>query len=252
MIKEKFVVIDGLDGIGKGTAISAIIDFLLSQNKRVLDLDKYWIDKHFHPDFENPNSPYFVDINSFDFIVSSEPTYCGIGMAIRDEVISKNSRKYSARFTADCYSLDREILYKRVLLPALELGKIVIQSRSVSTSIAYQSLQAKESNESLGVDQIMALDGNSFTLLYPFGLFIIPTIKDVSSLMERLSSREKKDDCSFENIDFQLKLKEIYESTWFRDVFESRGVKIEYIDASISIEETKKQALDVFRKYLDM
>lgn len=251
-LQKNFIMIDGLDGVGKGTAIGAIVDFYTSFNKRSLDLDQFWRTRHFHPDFENPESQYYVDINSFDFVISSEPTYCGIGKAIREEVISKSSRKYSAKSTAECYSIDREILYKRVLLPILELGKVVIQSRSVSTSLAYQYLQAKESGEDFDQKSIMDLEGNSFALSYPFGLFIIPTIKDVPSLMQRLQNREKKDDCAFENIDFQLKLKEIYESEDYRSIFESRGTKIEYIDAGVSVEETKRQAVQVFREYLGL
>lgn len=251
-LQKNFTMIDGLDGVGKGTAIRAIVDFCVSLGKRPLDLDEFWKINHFHPDFENLASTYYVDINSFDFVISSEPTYCGIGRAIREEVISKSSRKYSARSTAECYSLDREILYKRVLLPALANGKIVIQSRSVSTSLAYQYLQAKENGEDFSKESIMGLEGNDFALSYPFGLFIIPTIKDVASLMQRLQNREKKDDCAFENIDFQLKLKEIYESEEYRSIFESRETKIEYIDAGVSIEETKRQAVQAFREYLGL
>lgn len=256
--KGKFIVVDGLDGIGKGTGISAIIDFLLSQNKRVLDLDKYWREMHFHPDFENktvqgkPNQ-YFINLDDYDVIRSSEPTFTGIGKTIRDEVISKLGRKYSAYFTASCYSGDRLVLYKRVILPALSKGKIIIQSRSISSSIVYQFLQSKIQKESvLSVKEIINLEGNKFALDNPPDLLIIPTIKNVEELMERLQNRlEKDDNCGFENLDFQLQLKPLYEGEEFKNIFTSRGTKVEYIDAGISPEETGRQAVEVFKSIIE-
>lgn len=253
----KFIVIDGLDGVGKGTAINAIVDFLSSQGKRILDLDKYWREMHFHPDFENEiingkENQYYLNLNNYDVIKSSEPTFTGIGRVIRDEVIADVKRKYSARFTAECYASDRMVLYKRVLLPALEKGKIIIQSRSVSTSIVYQHVQSAEDQKSLSMEEIINLEGNIFTLDNAPDLLIIPTIKDVESLIERLKNREKDDNCNFENLDFQLKLKPIYEGQVFKNIFESRGTKVEYLDAGISIEATKKQVLDLFKKAIEI
>lgn len=248
MKKGLFVVIDGLDGVGKGVGLDGIIEFLETQGKRVLDLDKYWKEKHFHPDFENQNSRYYVDLGSFDVLCSSEPTFTGTGLAIREEVIKKMG-KYSARFTAQCYSNDRMVLYKRVILPALNVGKIIVQSRSVSTSITYQALQSKEQEENdLSVDDIIKMDGNAFTLSNPMDLLIIPTVSNPEELLKRLENRkEKKDDCDFEQQKFQIKLKPLYESQDFQMIFRSRGVKVEYIDAGISVEETKRQAIESFK-----
>ncbi|MDD4290047.1 MAG: hypothetical protein PHH83_02095 [Patescibacteria group bacterium] len=251
-MKGKFVVIDGLDGVGKGVGIDAIIEFLELQGKRVLNLDKYWMENGFHPDFENNNSDYYVDLNSFDVIRSSEPTFTGTGFSIREEVIKKNSRKYSARFTAECYSNDRMVLYRRIILPALDAGKIIIQSRSVSTSITYQVLQSKEQKENdLSIEEIIKMEGNAFALSHPMNLLIVPTIQNPEDLEKRLQNRtEKNDDCNFEQLDFQKKLKPIYESQDFQMIFKSRGVKVVYIDASISIEETKRQAIEAFKAIL--
>lgn len=255
--KGKFIVIDGLDGIGKGTGINAIIDFLSSSGKKVLDLDKYWREMHFHPDFENKTvqgkeNPYFVNLDDYDVIRSSEPTFTGIGKTIRDEVINKLGRKYSAYFTASCYSGDRLVLYKRVILPALSKGKIVIQSRSVSSSIVYQFLQSKIQKENvLSVEEIINLEGNKFVLDNPPDLLIIPTIKNVEELMERLKNRlEKDDNCGFENLEFQLQLKPLYESEEFKNIFTLRGTKVEYIDAGISPEETGRQAVNAFNSII--
>lgn len=256
-MKGKFIVIDGLDGVGKGTGIKAIIEFLEEQGKRILDLDKYWRENNFHPDFLNseiggkPNS-YFVDLNDYDVICSSEPTYCGIGKTIRDEIIQKNRRKYSARFTAWCYASDRMVLYKRVLLPALEAGKTIVQSRSFSTSITYQLLQAKTQKEdNLSIKEILEIEGNKFVLDYMPDLLIVPTIENVEELISRLNCRsEKNDNCDFENLDFQLQLKPLYEDPEFKNVFESRGTKIIYVNAGVSVEKTELQAVEALKTIL--
>src|SRR3989344_4730157 len=135
-----FTVFEGVDGTGKGVAIDSIADALRAEGLVVLDLchfrKKYpslpkWTDKPFS---ENSSIP----LNSFDVLISEEPTYSWIGAALLQEVIAKNSRQYSAHMTAELYAADRMLLYQRVLLPALEAGKHVIQSRCVLSSMAYQ------------------------------------------------------------------------------------------------------------------
>ncbi len=68
--------------------------------------------------------------------------------------------------------------------------------------------------------------------------------------MRRLKEREKKDNCTFEKIEFQLKLKEHYESNWFKEIFERKNTRIIYIDSGISLESSKQQARDFYKQYL--
>ena len=56
--RGKLIVVDGLDGIGKGVGLDAIIkDIILRDQKKVLNLHASWsfryADQNF-PDFENP------------------------------------------------------------------------------------------------------------------------------------------------------------------------------------------------------
>ncbi|MFH1770154.1 MAG: dTMP kinase [archaeon] len=249
-LKGKFVIVDGLDGIGKGVVVDTIANYLKTSGKRILNLRKYWEEFHDHPDFENkefdgkPNK-FYIDLDSFDVIISNEPTYAIIGRAIRYEIIAKNGRDYSVHFTAQSYSSDRLILYKRVILPALRAGKIILQERSFSTSIVFQSTQ--EGEDKMTVDEILALEGNAFCLKNTPDLLIIPTIKDVEDVIKRLDRRAKDDNCEFENLDFQKKIKPLYESKELRKIFEDRGTVVKYLDAGISLEETKKQAIEIYK-----
>ena len=245
-----FTVVDGLDGVGKGVVLDAIVAEFEKKDARVFSLDHYWKNHRNHPDFDRScKSDAYVSLDDFDVLLSSEPTFTQIGLAIREEVTARNERHYSAKQTAELYAVDRLILHKRVLLPALAAGKHILQSRSVSTTLVYQSSQNLSPGErALSIEEIMRLEGNRFCLDNAPNLLIIPTIASVEEAMQRLLTREKKDDAKFEDLEFQLKIKPLYENSLLRDIFEARGTKVRYLDAGISIEETKKQAVHLYKE----
>ena len=238
-----FVIIDGLDGIGKGEMESAIRDYELSKGTRILDLKDFWREHNRHPEID--------EIKDYDMIISAEPTRVWIGASIKAEITADNKRDYSALATAQAFALDRFVLMKRVILPALERGIKVLQSRSFVSSLVYQQVQAKEQGGVFSVDEILGLEGNSFELNSKPTLFMIPTIKDPAEVMRRLGGREKDDKCEFENLEFQTKVKPLYESSWLKELLESKGSKVEYPDVSISIEHSRKQAVDLWKKYTE-
>ncbi|MFT4309639.1 MAG: dTMP kinase [Candidatus Woesearchaeota archaeon] len=243
-----FIVVDGLDGIGKGAIVNEIAEFF--KNKRILDLHDYWVINNDHPDFVlGNNNMNHVPLDSFDIILSSEPTYVGIGSVVRDEITAENAREYSAYFTASQFSADREVLYKRVHIPALTAGKTIVQSRCVASSIVYQTMQGDDG--SVSIDDILDFSGNKLALQYSPDLLIIPTINNPEELMKRLELRHKKDNSVFEKLEFQLKLKPFYESDFLRDVFESRSTKVMYLDASVSENYTREQARNIVNGFIE-
>ncbi|MFH1590139.1 MAG: hypothetical protein ABIB43_06245 [archaeon] len=251
MGRKRFIVFDGLDGIGKGVAIKALIDHLKVQGLRIFDLHDFWSKHNEHPEFDDKSSELFVSLDDFDVLVSSEPTYVGIGLVVRNELTANNSRPYYARTIANGYSNDRLVLYRRVVLPVLKAGKIVVQSRSVSTSLVYQPLQKLLPGEKpLSRKEVMSLEGNAFTLRNAPDLLILATISDAFEVMKRLKNRVKDDDCKFENLDFQMKINPMFESKELKEIFESRGTIVKYLDASISIESTKKQAVEIYEEFI--
>lgn len=239
-----FVMVDGLDGVGKSVILDGLRDYVINLGKSVFDLENYWGKNDFHPEFS--------DCASRDVILSSEPTFVGVGKAIRRELIARHlDRGYSAEAVAQAYSLDRLILYKRVLLPALKFGRWVLQGRGVSSSIVYQPLQAQIIQKAeLSLEYILNLEGNKLTLENSPDLLIVPTVKNVEELAKRLSARGKKDNAIFETTPFQKKLKDAYESAWFREIFESRGTVVKYLDAGISIEHSCHEAVRILEEFL--
>ena len=238
--KRVFVVVDGLDGVGKGVFLDTIVEEAKKEGKKVFDVHGFWKHNDFHP------SPDEI-INHYDAVLTSEPTFAGLGRYIREELILRNGRNYSPEVVASAYALDRQILYQQLLLPLLEAGLDVYQSRSFSTSIVYQRQTALDEGREFSVDEILALPGNAFCYRYPFDHLIIPTIDDVQEALRRTAARDKDDNCIFENIDFQLKIKEHYDSAEFKDVFTKVGTNLVYMDAGKSIDFSKQQARKFYR-----
>lgn len=243
MSKGLFVMVDGLDLSGKGTALDALREWAQQRGRSVFDLREY--SKRTH------NLPQPDEVEGYDVILSAEPTYAWAGRAIRDEIAAKNSRHYSARETAEAFSNDRVVLYKRIIVPMLAMGKIIFQERGNATSFAYQPLQAKLKNETLELEEIMSLAGNKFTLKYPPSLLII-TLCEANTAMERkLQRTAKNDNCIFEEANFQSMLKERYESEGFRKIFQDLGTEIRYVNTnSMTIDETKRNIIRIWEEFL--
>jgi thymidylate kinase len=241
--KGKFVVVDGLDGVGKGVFLDTFVEEARKKGKRVYDVHEFWKEHDFHPPSEEI-------IGNYDLVLTSEPTFVGIGRYIREELTAKNNRRYTPEAVANAYALDRMILYQQLIIPLLEAGIDIYQSRSFSTSIVYQRQSALDEGREFDVGEILAIPGNAFCYQIPINFLIIPTIHDPAEAVRRANAREKEDNCRFENLGFQLRIKEHYESPEFREVFERKGTEVIYLDAGISLEESKRQARETYGKNL--
>jgi thymidylate kinase len=264
--RGNFVVIDGLDGIGKGEAERAIVGYEQKLGRAVFDTVAF-------SRAESKGLPELIDFwnppaRHYHTIITAEPTYEGIGKVIRDQLINKdNDGEYTPEELIQSYAINRHVLMRRVVIPAIENGINVIQSRCFAASCTYEPLKAwfeakatgKPKKECDAIEKrmrnlVMRQRGNQLQLERAPGLLIIPTIKDVSEVIQRIEARKatRKDDKSvFDNIEFQTALKERYSSNWLRELFESHGTKVVYLDAGISEEETRRQAVEIYKNFLD-
>ena len=245
----KFVVVDGIDGVGKGVFLDTFVEEAKKDRKKVFDVNEFWKQNEVNPRINNI-------IGKFDVVLTSEPTFMGVGKIIRDELIAENKKYlplgkfYPAGMTALAYSIDRRVLYGELILPLLQAGVDVYQSRSFSTSLTYQVQDAQDKGENLTINDVLALSGNQYCMRYPMNHLVIPTIQDVEEAVKRSQSREKQDNCQFEKLDFQLKLKERYDSAEFKKIFKGLDVPLTYLDAGVSIEYSKQQAREFYMKKL--
>lgn len=235
----KFLMVDGLDGAGKGVVIDSLRHYFDEQGKKILDLREYWKD--------NNEIPELSEVQEYDVICSAEPTFSMIGKVIREEIVRQNDRKYSGLSTAHAFALDREILYRKLLLPAISAGKTVIQERGVITSIVYQPIQL----EKINLKDIINLPGNRLALKNAPDLLIILKAEP-NVIMNRLSERGKKDHAIFENLMFQKKVEMRYESEWLRKLFMQFGSKVVYLDTNPprTPEDTKINSVKIWEEHL--
>ncbi len=238
MTKNNFVMVDGLDGSGKGTIVDALQKWAEMKGMKVLDLRSYCR--------ENGTFPEPEEALQYDAIVSAEPTFCLVGKAIRDELVRATDRKYSAMSLALAFALDREILYKRVLIPAIKAGKYVFQERGISSSLVYQPVQ-----EHIQLSELIRLAGNKTALQFAPGLFIVATVKP-ETVIKRLGSRQKKDYSIFDNLEFQRNIDSRFRSDWLRQLFEQHGSKVTYLDTDEpkTADDTQKDAVKAFEEFL--
>lgn len=235
MAKGKFIMIDGLDGSGKGTAVSALRDYFESQGKKIFDLREYWKQTNDIPELE--------EVMDYDVICTSEPTFSMVGKVIREEIVRTNKRQYSGMTTAQAFALDREILYKKLILPAKKAGKIIIQERGVTTSLAYQPVQ----NERIQLKEIINIPGNQMAIKNAPDLLIIVKV-DPEVAIERLQAREKKDQAIFENLVFQRNVQYRFESEWLKKLFTHYNSNVVYLDTNqpSTIEDTKNKTVTIW------
>lgn len=237
-MQGKLIIIDGIDGSGKGIIVQTLAELAKRKKLRVLNLKEYCKKFHHFPEIDT--------VRKYDVLISCEPTYALVGKALREEIIRENTRLYSALSTAMAFALDREILYRRVIIPALAEGKIIFQERGVTTSLIYQPVQA----EPLGLQKIMTLPGNALTLRYRPHLLIITKLSPEIAI-QRLRQRLDKQDVSiFEKLNFLKRVNRRFQSSWFRNLFIKKGTKVVYLDTGKTLRDTKQKTLQIWTKFL--
>ncbi|OGH91965.1 MAG: hypothetical protein A2534_01225 [Candidatus Magasanikbacteria bacterium RIFOXYD2_FULL_39_9] len=231
------IMLDGIEGGGKSTIVETWKKFLTDQGRTIFDLKKYCIDNNRYPDYE--------ELKPFDFIFSAEPTFFGVGKIIREELI-KSGNNYPERAIAEAYSLDRLILYKKLIIPALQDKKVVIKDRGVSTSLCYQAL-----SQNLSLDFLSQLPGNALALEYrPDWLLLIKM--SLETAQKRLATRyDKQDNAIFDKLDFQQKALAMYLSSDYQKLFLDRGTKIEYLNTDAEIDIMKQECVTLLQRILN-
>ncbi len=231
-------MVDGLDGSGKGTVVDGFKEWAEGEGKSVLDVRSYCKE---HDRFPTP-----LEVAAAEVIISSEPSYCYVGKAIREELIRRSERSYSGWTLAQAFSLDREMLYQNVIIPAIKAGKIVVQERGIVSSLVYQPVQ-----ERIQLSELMRLSGNKMAMQNAPSVLIIAKVSP-ETVIKRLGVREKKDDSIFDNLSFQRTIEARYSSEWLRQLFEKFGSKVEYLDTDEpkTPEDTKKDGIELLKKFL--
>jgi len=229
-------MVDGIDGSGKGTIIESWKKYLSDQGNAIFDLKKYIKDTGQFPELSEPSK--------YDFIFSAEPTFAGIGKVIRDELIKKGTN-YPIRALAEAYSLDRLVLYTKMIIPLLRDNRVIIQDRGVSSSICYQSI-----DNAVPFEENAILSGNKLALEFrPDHLVIVNT--DPLESVKRLQGRSGKNDNSFyEQLENLKKESGIFLSPEYQKFFADRGTVVHHLNGNEKIGIMNSEAITLLKQLL--
>ncbi|KKP27107.1 MAG: putative thymidylate kinase [Parcubacteria group bacterium GW2011_GWA2_31_28] len=109
MKNSLFIVLDGLDGSGKGEMVNSLASYLESKGHKVLK--------------------------------TTEPTNSEYGRKAKEISLKEDDPMKSAEECLKLYTQDREEHLKNEIIPALEQGITVISDRYYYSTIAYQNAQ---------------------------------------------------------------------------------------------------------------
>ncbi len=232
-----FIMIDGIDGSGKSTIVDAWKEYSISAGYKIFDLKKYFL--------ENDRYPELSEFINCDFIFSAEPTHVGIGKILREEFIN-NKNNYPAEAIAEAHSLDRIILYTKVIIPALKNKKYIIQDRGISTSLAYQPTQ----DSHLTLEKVAGYVGNRLASNYRPDHLILMDIDPQIAYKRLMSRHEKIDNAIFEKKDFLKKAALKFQNDDFKNFFLNLGTQVHYLSGEEKIDIMKAQALDLLKNIL--
>ncbi len=229
-MEGKFIVFEGINGCGKQFAAQTAAQFMKDKGYCGLDLVEYTK--------KNLNFPEPEDVMEYDYFLTAEPTHCWVGKAIRSELFFNNSRNYDEITMMNAYALDRHILYKRLIVPLRNSGKMILQERTLTSSLAIQT----SGENAVSWQDIFEHPDHKYVLENLPDIIVVINISPTFA-QELTDARcaDEADNDKYENIIKQTKMAEVYNSEEFRREFESRGVRVIYIENDKDISSLKKK-----------
>lgn len=217
----KFIMVDGIAGSGKSTLLNALKANYATTQMRIFDMQTW--------NAQNTRPPMFEEIADYDLYFLFEPTKSWVGSAIREE-ISFNKEKYPARAQAEAFALDRMIQYNRLVIPALNAGKMIIQDRGVTTSLVYQG-QMDSTIDRRGVAE---LTGNALALAYA-PQHLVLTYLDPQIALQRRGNRNDSSKGMYEETELLRRAQATFHNEPFCGFMKAHGTQIHVVDTSADI-----------------
>ncbi|HLC65799.1 MAG TPA: dTMP kinase [Candidatus Nanoarchaeia archaeon] len=166
-MKNLFIVLDGMDGAGKGEMIERLHNYLFKKSKK------------------------------YRILTTREPTYGKHGKEIREMLKQDKDPKSNAKKYLELFTKDRKEHLEKTIIPFLahdEGHNLVLCDRYYYSTIAFQHTQ--------GLPEKECVDANK-NFLKPDIAFILDLPADIA--IERVSRRGEKE--KFEELEFMRELR---------------------------------------------
>lgn len=179
-----------------------------------------------------------------DVVVLREPGGTAISEQIREVVLSNKNVGMAYTTEVLLFQAARAQIYREIVLPSLELGKIVVMDRSRDSSVVYQGMV-----RGFGVEIIDQLNDISTKKTYPDITFLLDASVEIG--LGRRMSEEGANRIDYEAKDFHEKVRQAYLQTAKNDMKKySTHSRWQIIDASVDAEEVEKQIWLATEKFL--
>ncbi len=170
-----------------------------------------------------------------DVVVLREPGGTAISEQIREVVLSNKNVGMAYTTEVLLFQAARAQIYREIVLPSLELGKIVVMDRSRDSSVVYQGMV-----RGFGVDIIEQLNDISTKKTYPDITFLLDTSVDIG--LGRRMSVDGANRIDYEAKDFHEKIRKAYLEVAKLDTKKfGAHSRWQIIDASADAKEVEKQ-----------
>lgn len=176
-----------------------------------------------------------------DVLVLREPGGTVISEQIREVVLSAKNVGMAYTTEVLLFQAARAQIYRELVLPSLEVGKVVLMDRSRDSSVVYQGMV-----RGFGKDMIEQLNNISTKETYPKLTFLLDLPVEVG--LQRRVESGKMDRIDMEDANFHEKVRQAY-----LDLAEADEHKRwQVIDASVSINEVDAEIWRVVQEKLEL
>ena len=204
--KGYFISFEGIDGSGKSTQIQKLAEFL--------------------------------EARDFDIVITREPGGSIGGEEIRNLLLQGNVDRWSPETEILLFTAARRDHLERIILPALEAGKIVICDRFTDSTRMYQGMR--------GVNLRNLVDTlNEKVIKFDPDLTIVIDINPEISLKRAKSRKTVEERFEDFGVDLQMKMRK-----GFLELAKEFGTRIEVVNGQQSIDELAKDICSLVKAKL--
>ena len=176
----------------------------------------------------------------YQVVFTREPGGISISEQIRDIILNKENTEMDGRTEALLYAASRRQHIAQKILPALKENKIVICDRFLDSSLAYQGV-----GRGIGIDEVLSINQFAIDNTMPDLTIYFDISPEVG--IQRINSNKNREvnRLDLEKMAFHSKVRNGY-----LEVAERFPERIKKIDASLSVEEVYRSAMELIYQAL--